>query len=434
MAWPMAEDTGVRSVLANRPFLALWLAQLLSQTAQNAILFALLVLIEQRTKSTVFVSLLILSAIVPAIFFGIAAGVVVDHVRKKMVLLTTNLLRAIACLGFVAFSGSLELLYAVNFLFSSISQFFAPAETAAIPMLVKRGQLVAANALFNLTFTGAQVLGFVLIGPTLPKLVGPEGSFLVIAVIYAIAALLVSLLPSREPPYRPFSEINRSALVPEVGRDLREGWGMLRGDPAISLATLQLTAIIGLIFVLAALAPGYANRVLGGQAQDAVLILAPVFVGILTAAGVLPWLTRRVQKPILVNVGLVGLAPTLALLALAGELLPVFHDIDSLLGFIMASAFLIGLGIALINIPAQTILQERTPETLRGRVFAIQLTFAFVASIVPLLFVAALADWLGPGRTVLLMAVGVLALAVYSLVQTRRRELQPAFEPNPRPH
>ncbi len=416
----MAQGTGTGNVLANRPFLALWIAQVLSQTAQNAIIFALLVLIEERHGSTLYVSMMILSAILPAVFFGIAAGVVVDHVHKKAVLVTTNLLRAIACLGFVLVSGSTSLLYAVNFVFATISQFFAPAETAAIPQLVKRSQLLAANGLFSLTFSGAQVLGFVIVGPPLVKLAGPEGTFAAIGGIYLVAGLLVSLLPRAEPPQRPLSGIDRSALWSELGRDVREGWRLLSGDRAISLAMVQLTAMGSLILVLGVLAPAYVKRVLEVRADDAVLILAPAAVGILLGTSVMPRLSQRVAKQALANWGLGGLGLMLLLLAVAGELVPITRDRSGLVALIMSSAFLIGLSFSFTQVPAQTILQERTPGDLRGRVFATQLTMAFVVSVVPLIFVGGLADLLGVGRTLLLMAGFVLLLCLYSLAQTRK--------------
>lgn len=430
MPLTMADDAGtdVRAVLANRPFLALWMAQVLSQTAQNAILFALLVLIEDRTSSTIYVSMMFLSAILPTVFFGIAAGVLIDHTRKRVVLVTTNLLRALACLGFVLFTGSLSLVYVVNFIFWSISSFFAPAEAASIPLLVKRTQLLAANGLFSLTFTGAQVLGFVIVGPPLVKLAGPEGTFMAIGVIYLVATLLVSLLPAAEPPFRPLSELDRSALWGQVGKDLQDGWRLLSGDRAISLAMVQLTAMGVIMLVLGQQAPGYVSRVLRVRADDAMLILSPAAVGILIGTALMPRLSQRVVKQTLANWGLIGLALMLALLALAGELVPTISDTRGLYVMIGSSAFLIGLSFSFTQVPAQTILQERTPVELRGRVFATQLTMAFVASVAPLLITGGLADLLGVGTTLLLMAASVLSLWLYSLVQTKKLLPRPLLD------
>src|SRR5205085_1210621 len=80
--------------LRNRAFLALWAAQILSQVAANATTFALIVLVGELTKSNTSSSILILLAILPAVVFGVFAGVVVDRTDRKRVLVVTNALRA----------------------------------------------------------------------------------------------------------------------------------------------------------------------------------------------------------------------------------------------------------------------------------------------------------------------------------------------------
>ena len=82
-----------RPVLTNRSFLLLWLAQLISQSAQNAILFTLLVIVTKLTKGSTFTSLLVLSFVVPSIVFGIFSGVIVDLWSKRLLLIYTNLAR-----------------------------------------------------------------------------------------------------------------------------------------------------------------------------------------------------------------------------------------------------------------------------------------------------------------------------------------------------
>ena len=58
----------------------------------------------------------------------------------------------------------------------------------------------------------------------------------------------------------------------------------------------------------------------------------------------------------------------------------------------MVLAFFLGIAFALVNIPAQTTLQERCPSSFRGRIFAVQFTLSSAVSIIPLLFVGGIAD------------------------------------------
>src|SRR6476659_798816 len=83
----------------NRNFLLLWLAQAISQTAQNAIWYGIVVLVQQRSHSSTLLSLAILTLIIPSVIFGVLAGVYVDRWDKRVVLIATNVLR-----GGVAFA------------------------------------------------------------------------------------------------------------------------------------------------------------------------------------------------------------------------------------------------------------------------------------------------------------------------------------------
>ena len=117
---------GFLAALGNRSFRYLWLAQAISQIAQNATIFVLLVLVERETKSSFYTGLLILSALLPTVLFGMAAGVFVDRWPKRRILVITNLLRVAAVLLFFFFPTVLPLIFLVSFLFGTISQFFAP--------------------------------------------------------------------------------------------------------------------------------------------------------------------------------------------------------------------------------------------------------------------------------------------------------------------
>ncbi len=171
----VSPQVGYRSLLRNRFFLRLWLAQLISQTVQNAANYGLLVLIAEVTGSSTLIGLAIISFSLPAVLFGVPAGVLVDRFNRRHVLWISNLLRGFCALGFVinlmVDRGDVLPIYVLTFLIAVISQFFTPAEGAAIPLLVDERELVNALSLFNITFTLAQALGFVLLGPVILNIV-----------------------------------------------------------------------------------------------------------------------------------------------------------------------------------------------------------------------------------------------------------------------
>ena len=95
------------AVLKNRPFLRLWLAQAISQTAQNVINFALLLRVRsiieyhQLPGANTAISLVILAFSLPAVLFGPLAGVMADRVNRRTLMAVINVLRAVSVVGFL---------------------------------------------------------------------------------------------------------------------------------------------------------------------------------------------------------------------------------------------------------------------------------------------------------------------------------------------
>ena len=89
------------SVLRNTAFLRLWSAQLVSQTAQNGLMLTLLVLVTERTGSSINGSLLVLAFSLPSVLWSIPAGVLVDRWHKRTVMVLANLVRAVMAAAFI---------------------------------------------------------------------------------------------------------------------------------------------------------------------------------------------------------------------------------------------------------------------------------------------------------------------------------------------
>jgi hypothetical protein len=143
---PVEGTAGGLAVLRNRPFLLLWLSQLATQVGGNMVLYGLTVVILEATSLSSAVSALFLTFLVPAVLFSAVAGVYVDRLDRRVVLVVTNVLRAALLLAMWAVGPDLGLLLLFNVILSTLTVFFAPAEAAMIPALVPRDLCAARPA------------------------------------------------------------------------------------------------------------------------------------------------------------------------------------------------------------------------------------------------------------------------------------------------
>ncbi len=427
------------SLLRNRQFLALWSAQILSQTAANALTYALVVLVFERTHLNTASSFLILLAILPAILFGTLAGVIVDRSDRKLVLVITNLSRAVA-VGLMLLLGRNDVAaYIVNFLVATVTVFFVPAEAATIPKIVRKGDLLAANSLFSFTFNGAFVLGFAILAPIVISLFDVEGLFVLLTVTYVVAGALCTLLPKAEPLTAHITVDVAGLVVEETRRDMSEAWAYLRTHARVVWVLLYVALMYMLIALAGALAPGFVTETLDLRERDVVVLALPAGLGIGLGLIGLNLLGRRVARASAIRWGLVTTAITL--LGLAGAR-PALLLVRSLLGrsgdpqpyfvaLVVVTALVFGASYAFITVPSFTLLQEELADDMRGRVFGVLNTLVSVVSLAPLLVVGSVADRFGVGPVLFVAALVVFGVWLAGRDEHLRQRARATEGPSP---
>jgi len=273
---------GALAAFRNPSFLRLWLSQAATQIGGNMVLFGLTVIVVE-TQPNAAVSLLILSFLVPAVLFSAVAGVYVDRVDRRLVLIATNVLRGFAVIGLLLVGNHFLLLLLLNIFISTVTVFFAPAEAAMIPEVVPRNQLLSANGIFTLTLNAAFALGFALLGPLVINIAGPQAVIVVVALLYFLAAAFCFTLPASPPP---ITERTAGTAVGETQRavestigQLREGLEFIREHRSIGWSLLYLGITASLVGVLGVLGPGFAKTALGLQPKDTSIIVLPLGAG-----------------------------------------------------------------------------------------------------------------------------------------------------------
>ncbi len=447
----------IQAVLRNGPFLRLWLAQAISQTAQNMINFALLlrvrnvVEIHRLEQASTAISLVILAFSLPSVLFGPLAGVMADRTNRRTLMAVVNALRAVAVLCFLIIRPGWQVqtilvaYYVVTFFFGIAGQFFAPAQGATIPSLVPRSQLISANALFNLTFTAAQLIGFATVGPLLVKLIGVDLLFASTVVVFLLCAGLVMTLPATPVAARAPGE--DSHPMHRLWLDIKEGLVFILQDPVLMRAIAHLTLAATTFLMVAALGPEFITGIIGLPKEDIGYIVAPAGLGVFAGVLVVGRVVRRFPREAVIDwaIALAGLM--LLLLAVSHDVLGVLWrggrapvGVETAVAGGLAA--LLGVCNAFILVPAQTILQERSDEHIRARVYATFFTISNTVSFVPIFFAAASADLFGVTQVLsvvalLLGAVGVVSVwrrrseesARWERVRTRHRQGPEAFGP-----
>ncbi|HUG17179.1 MAG TPA: MFS transporter [Thermomicrobiales bacterium] len=221
-AVPGAPDTSTFALLREARFSSYWIARLLGQSAQGALLYGLLILIADRTDRSIYSSLFVACSIVPSLLFGLPGGWAADRLPQRLALIGLSVLRAALVILLLGGTIDLIMIFAVTLGVWIVHQLFSPTESAVLARLVPAERISNATALSNLALTLSQALGMVILAPLLLKLGDPRFLFATVSMLYAGAAVFYIRMgnlpapPSERREQQPIS--------------LRRGWDVAVAD------------------------------------------------------------------------------------------------------------------------------------------------------------------------------------------------------------
>jgi MFS family permease len=430
--WSLA---GRSALLQDLGFRHYWISRALSSTAYNATLYGFLILVVRETGSSIHTSVLILSLIIPPATLASVSGVVTDRLPRGLILFVGHMLRALLAMAFVLSGGSVWIIYGIALGFGLVGQFSGPVESALLPHIVERQRLTAANSMFNLGGAVGQVVGAVILAPLFLKTVGGDSLFTVVAVLYVAAAGLLLTVPNLG--FRQLSDAQRHAVHTTfrgVRAEFAEGWQILRQDRTAYMAMILLVLGSTSLLVTASLAPRFADQVLGISTENAIYVFAPAVVGVVLGLRVVDWLTQQVSKSWVVTAGFILVVLSMVAMAMVRQTAHLLENQNPVGLFspgpfgttaarvmvTMLFAGLTGFAYSVVNVAGRSLLNERVPVPVQGRVFAAQTVLSNLASIVPLLLAGALADWWGVSPVLIAVAVAILVVALWGAFQTMR--------------
>jgi len=403
---------------------------MLGQTAQNAMLYALLILVVEDTGSSVQSVILVAAFTLPGIVLSLPAGAAADVIPKRLTLTLGYLLRAVIAAALIYYGDDLVYIYLLAAASSVVLQFFSPAEAATVPALVRREQLTAANSWMLFILILGQIAGMVVMAPLLLKALDARAVFAVCTALFLIATYVIGWMASGFSEYR---EEKPAALgFVEL---TREGFRILRNDRRAYLSTIYLTTAIALSRVLVVLLPQYTENVLNIKAEDTVFIAAPAALGAGIGLLLAPPLTRLIGAWRIVafafGLFLLGLI-ALGLAVYVEDVIRGRFDLGTIdlgeetfgvsgsITVTMMLAIPLGFAFTLVSVASRVVMNQRAPPEAQGRVYAVQMALGDLLSLPPLLLVGIIADSAGVRATLLAASLTAAAGALY-LTFSRQR-------------
>jgi MFS family permease len=335
----------------HRGFARMWGAQAASNLGDWVYSLAVATSLSSRGGTSKAFALLLILQVAPSAVVGAMGGQLVDRMSRKKLMVGADLLRGLAVASlFVAGPPSRIHLYAVAFCLGLFGALFLPSFQASLPNLVPQESLVAANSLVSTTFHVAVMAGPILGGVLVTRLgIGP--AFAINACSFGISAILVAGV--HLPP------------VPKEAEDERPLRAMVQGLRYVAATPLVrgIFVALGLLMVASAiktpLEPLFILRTLGGKPEMLGLVGGAWGVGMVLGSLAAPAASRRWprERLFVMSIALVGTAVLVA-------------SQQRMLSAVLLLWLVAGIGNGAGTVVYETLLQERVPDSLRGRVLA----------------------------------------------------------------
>lgn len=415
------KDNLILQTLRIKPFTFLIISEFFSQFSMNLFNFALLIVVFSIANSSSAVSGVVIAFTLPSLLFGVLAGVFVDKWNKKKVLYMTNILRALLVFPLAFLHGNLFIVYAATFGVATVTQFFIPAETPIIPVLVERRLLLSANALFGMGIYASIFLAYALSGPIL-FLLGKTNLFVFLTVLFILAGFFAYLIKVSRSKIEP-KKTKDFQIAPSFREEVRTVLNLISKTKNLYHALFSLTLIQVLVLIIAVIGPGYAEHVLRIKVESfPILFVTPAIVGLALGAIIIGSFLHKYSRSKLTKFGLflIGISTLLLPYGSAVESRDIVQFINLYLPHILRInvihimvflAFVLGFATSFVFVPANTVLQEETSDESRGKIYGVLNTFIGIMSILPVVVAGGLADLIGVKAVIVGTGLIVIVIA-----------------------
>lgn len=342
---------GLRLLQANGPFRALFSSRTVAFTGESMGLVALMLFVADTTGQAIAVSLLLLVGDFAPALLGPITGAISDRFDLKRVMVVCEILQAVLVLLIALSLPPLPLLLLLVAARATAGQVFLPASRAAVPALVGERDLESANSTIGFGSNGAEALGPLLAAALFP-FIGIQGVLLAAAASYLFSALVLSALRPL-PPVRGEEERPASLLA-----DAKEGLGYIWTAVQVRVVAAGFCVVVAFNGIDDVALVLLAKDTFSADDSAVGLLLGAVGIGLVAGYAVLARYGMRRSMVVLLVLGF-------AVSSLGNLLTGVAWGV--------AAAFTLqavrGIGIAAMDVAANTLLQRLVPAGMLGRVF-----------------------------------------------------------------
>ena len=339
------------SIFRNRPFSLLWVGQLISGMGSALTTLAASILVFRLTGSAFSVGLMLIATAGPTILIGLMAGVFVDRYDRRIILISSDLLRGVLIFlipWLIQFN--VAWLYIIVALTSAVTQFFDSAHASVLPEVASEPELSAANSLMAISSVGSTTVGFAAAG-IIAAGSNLNWAFYLDALSFLGSAALI--LFTRLPVMPKVEDTSLAA----VGRNLAAGLRTVRDVPALRSLFIVVIPIFLIFGLQNSLFLPFALKALRGTELQFGFQQAAEAVGIALGSLLMIRLADRIREG-------QWLVISYMLMALA----TVAYSLSKTMSF---AIFLVGVS-GFVNAPSfigrQLLIQRATPREMRGRV------------------------------------------------------------------
>ena len=388
----------MREVLRISTMRRLWFAQIVSALGDFLALFAVIGFLTFKLHANAQqVTGVQIAYLVPIAILGILAGVFVDRWPLKSTLVSSDVIRGFLCL-LLPFSTQIWQFYAILAAISVVSSFFGPAQGVVIREAVPLHGLRSSNSLMQTVMFGMRIVGPGIAG-LLVKLFGYNLCYWLDAVsFFASAAFIFTTVIKRSPLVHKHSASEDKGAVSKVLHDMQQGMSFIFHHAGLLFVVLAISAGMFILGCFGPLIAVYVRDSVHGNYSVYAAASAMIGLGMMIGVNGLNTWGKAIKNNTLVYCGLLGIALGL-----------VFLCVLTFIWSTITGDLIIGIAVAGIIIPAQTLMQQETPPELMGRVGSTFMSAVFSAQILGLLLSGELARFISV-RSVFALCAAMLIL------------------------